>query len=224
MDENVSFRYMELINMRKRAKAGEIFVEQRESGKFMFGRVILDIDRQVFKSKKAIMDESNLKEFSISYVVEAYDAVSETPEIPDRLNPVIEGIVVNPMAFKYDTWSIVGNNPITDPRLVDFQEHCSFYNGEVRFSKGEVYIKAPLKNVMLESIDTGYQLNSPLLFNLVESLMQDPADHEALLRYDFRFLKPYQRNEIYEAIGEDPNMSYYDLAMKHGFDTSRFFK
>ena len=40
---------------------------------------------------------------------------------------------------------------------------------------------------------------------------------------DIRSL-PEKRKEIYEAIGEDPNQSYYELALKHGFDLARFYK
>ena len=39
---------------------------------------------------------------------------------------------------------------------------------------------------------------------------------------DFRFYPEY-RKEVYGIIGEDPNQSYYELALKHGFDLARFY-
>jgi hypothetical protein len=35
---------------------------------------------------------------------------------------------------------------------------------------------------------------------------------------------PELRKEVFENIGEDPNMPYYELALKHGHDISRFLK
>jgi len=209
--------------MRKRAKIGDIFTQELESGEFMFGRVLMDIETQCFKSKKVTMDKSNLKNFSISYVVEAYDVVASSPDLPKDFKTVIPGIVVNPMAFKYDTWKVIGNVPLESPELVDFQEHCSFHDGKLFFSRGEVYLEGSLRDKELESIDTGYQINSPILFDLVKELQSTPPNPSALLRYDFRYLSKELRERIYAAIGEDPNMSYFELAKNHGFDTSRFF-
>jgi hypothetical protein len=35
---------------------------------------------------------------------------------------------------------------------------------------------------------------------------------------------PELRKEVFENIGEDPNMPYHELALKHGYDISRFLK
>ncbi|WP_175609910.1 hypothetical protein [Zobellia uliginosa] len=32
------------------------------------------------------------------------------------------------------------------------------------------------------------------------------------------------RKEIYDQIGEDMNQSYYEMALKHGYDLGRFYQ
>jgi hypothetical protein len=35
---------------------------------------------------------------------------------------------------------------------------------------------------------------------------------------------PVLRNKIYTLIGEDPNQSYYEMALKYGFDLRRLYE
>jgi len=44
----------------------------------------------------------------------------------------------------------------------------------------------------------------------------------SLEKEDLRFAEK-QRQEVYKQIGEDLNISYYELALKHGLDLGRFY-
>ncbi|TSJ48267.1 Imm26 family immunity protein, partial [Fluviicola chungangensis] len=115
--------------MRKRAKPGDIFVEKLKTGHYMFGRVLMDIKEQCFKTKLVEKDVTNLRHVSICYLIEAYDTINDTSELPTDYNIVIKGICVDDMAFEDDVWQVIGNIPV-DPSTIDFEEQISYYNKE----------------------------------------------------------------------------------------------
>lgn len=214
-------------NMKKRAKPGNIFTCQLDNGLYMFGRVLMDVKVQVFDSKILVKKEhTHLRHYDTGYVVEVYDTIAESNELPDVLHIKIPGIAVDADTFEDDVWQVIGFKAV-DPKEVDFQESLNYYDGELDYHRGEIFISADVPPSLLsdeiEEFRAAAFVNSVLLYDDVYEYMQsdDPSE---LLDYDCRLLEKGLRETVFKIIGEDVNFSYYDLALKHGFDTARFFK
>lgn len=213
--------------MKERAKAGDIFNCRLDDGNYMFGRVLMDVKTQVFDSKILTKkEETHLRHYDTGYVVEVYDAITDSGKIPSSLTVLIPGIAVDADTFEDDLWKVIGFKAV-DPKEVAFQESLNYYDGELDFHCGEVFISADvppsLINEEIEEFQLAAFVNSVLLFDDVYDYLQS-GDPTELLDYDQRFLDKDLRKLVYQIIGEDINASYYDLALKHGFDTARFFE
>lgn len=79
----------------KRAKQGDVFSVQLPNGQYMFGKVLLDIKQQCFKSGIVEMATSQLRYGSISYLIEIYDCITDNENPPASFKVVIPGIVVD---------------------------------------------------------------------------------------------------------------------------------
>ncbi len=211
--------------MKKRAKAGDVFSAKLSNGQYMFGRVLLDINTQCIKSKKVDRKVSMLGKRAISYVIEVFDAIQDNEEMPIDPTVLIPGISVDPESFEEDRWNIIGHIEV-DPKEVDFQEDYEYYEGEVIFYRGELVISGKLDDDQLYALDSGYFLNSSDLFDAAIVLKGKPelSKYQTdIEKYDKRFSQADLRKRVFQAIGEEPEMDYYHLALKHGFDTTRFF-
>lgn len=209
--------------MKTRAKSGDIFVEKLTSGEYMFGRVLLDI-KACFKSGIIEMKTSQLRSGSISYLVETYDSISEKAELSESAKVVIPGIVVDSSSFEDDTWKVIGNSSI-DPTKVDFQEDIRYYSEKILLTRGEVMLTAPANDSRLKKFSGGAKMNSGNLFDCTLAILgkTELASMVNIENYDTRFADPELRKFVYGILGEDSEMSYYDFALKHSFDTARLY-
>jgi hypothetical protein len=213
--------------MQDRAKPGDIFAMQIVNGQYIFGRVLLDISVQCQKSGLIDMHESPLNTFEDSYLIEVYGSINKIPEINDH-NVVIHGIVVDSEAFEEDVWKVIGFNKV-DPKKIDFNEYLiSELDGEVFFIKGELVIPTDLLEDDYFKFKSFGALKRSIFFDCWllpllgrEELVDTPV---SLSVSDIRFHSIDIRKEIYENVKEDLKEDYYSLALKHGFDTNRFFK
>ncbi len=215
--------------MKKRAKSGDIFTEQLKNGQYMFGHVQLDI-KELLKKGFIVRGESILTTHSICYCVSVYDSICDEPILPDDAKVVWSGSLVGDSMFENDSWTIIGQKPV-NPKKIEFPEEISIFQNEITFEKGEVrkQTKQGSESLNRELIPfTVGLLNGPNLFDTVLTYMgrKDLVKHHALdiANYDKRFIDPNLRKRIFELFNEDPEMPYYDFALKHGFDTERFFK
>ena len=68
-----------------------------------------------------------------------------------------------------------------------------------------------------------YQLvDASLVLQNRKDLIMDKERTYYEFNNDLRF-QSKDRDMFYEQIGEDKNISYYELAMKHGYDLGRFY-
>ena len=212
--------------MKENAKPGDIFTQKLDNGNYMFGRVLMDIGSQCFDSKIITKkSDSLLRLYTPGYVIEVFDTISDNDSMPEKYQITIPGIAVDADAFENDEWKVIGFEAV-NYKDIDFQESLNFYDGELDFQRGEVFISVNVPDKMIneeiESFQTAALVNSYLIledtFNYLET-----NDATELLDYDMRLLPAFTRNLVYQIIGEDPESSYYNLALKHGFDTARFF-
>lgn len=116
---------------------------------------------------------------------------------------------------------------------IDFPENTGGYNSEYWLSKGELALGKIPKNKIREWNDK-FNGGFSDIYSIADRLlyMQNRKSEMQRTNYphgwnhipkDFRFYPEY-RKEVYKIIGEDPNQSYYELALKHGFDLALFYE
>lgn len=214
--------------MKKEIQTGDIFAQKLPDGKFMFGRVLLDFDKQVIEPGLIDDPVSNIfSRYQSSYLVESFDLINDKPEFQD-CNVVIKGIVMDNNAFIKGLWEIVDFRPVT-PSQLDFPEYFgSSSGGKSALVKGELYI--PLSFTRQETdacgIKGGYE-NSYNLARLTLPMldMGDTLDFKMYIEdNDLRYNDLSFREKIYADIGCPADISYCALALKYGVDTARFLE
>jgi hypothetical protein len=225
------------MKIKKRLQEGDIFYVQ-VSGKYVFGRILLDVTKRIFKL------EPQHREFFYRncYLAEVYKGIYDEPVLTTT-----EIILPSQFTFKryfYSKeyrveWVYYKHEPI-DYKTIDFPEVLETGDNRlINFRKFDVSIptKTLFKNFPRHDMNdlpttkqkftgsicsTFYQMVDEA-FHLQgrDDLMQVKSTY-FLNNNDLR-LSPVDRARFYSEIGEDPNISYYDLALKYGFDLARFY-
>lgn len=209
-------------------KVGDIFAMKIPNGQYVFGRILLDIPKQCVEPGLVEYD-SPLERLSC-LIVEGYALLSDTPEFKDS-NVVVKGFSIDDSAIEDGTFKIAGHKEV-DPKEVDFPEffHIDLGYHKVSFEKGEISI--PL-NITMDAaaayrLRGGFSLSETfdsVILTLINRYdLIDDQEPTKLQHGDLRFNTKERQKEIYALIGEDlARDSYYNLALKRGFDTARFF-
>jgi len=202
-------------------KHGDIFANIMEDGRYMFGRLLMDVKKQCV-NKKLIDNTSSLASYSGTFLIEIYKEISTQKKLTNA-DVMIHGIFVTPFALKDGTWEIIDHIPV-DPTKVDFQEGLVSDVRKLYFIKGELQLEIPKPPAYQEKIGVGLymeacgNIDQMLDFYLHNS----PVDPKGpLYKSDLRYNN--YRKEVYSLIKEDINQSYHEMAQKHGFDLSRFY-
>lgn len=217
--------------MKERAKLGDVFCAELKNGQFMFGQVMLDIEMQCVRSKRIIKTESLLRFWENGYVVRVFEEISSEPGL-NSWDILVSGIPVDPRSFADDTWKVIDHHEQNvGPQFLEFSENYSLDKGEVVFEKGEVSVRTNLSedDFYEYELEGGAMMNSSLLFDTALIMLdrQDLSDApwaEPIVEYDKRYIDPQIRARVFEGLGLSPDISYYDFALKYGFDTARFFE
>ncbi|MBO0591659.1 hypothetical protein I2486_09590 [Cellulophaga sp. E16_2] len=212
----------------RKISLGDVFaIKIENSDHYYFGRVLFDVEEQY---KEKIENHNYLDWYGKSVLIETYKTISKTPEISE-FDVILDATFVSKKNLLSEDISIIRNIPI-NPKKVSFPETFSSVQpiGKL-FTVGELGV--------LTSFDTKYVDKTkvfPTLGNMYyiqlatldysgrRDLIEDQEDimENYFKDSDLRNF-PKIRKEIYENIGEDPDISYYDLALKHGFDLARFY-
>lgn len=216
----------------KKLQTGDIFSMKTEnSGVYIYGRVLFDTQAQFTNDG---MPFNYLDWHGYSVLIEMYKYVSQEEE--NITVDTLETAVTSVFAYKKDLQKsiskIIGNTEV-DFRKVTFPEVLKNVHREgILFAVGELAIKTDLTIEELDKIKifptsgNFYWLElATLAYSGRTDLIEDKEDifpnyFESL---DIRSL-PEIRKELYDRIGENPNMSYYELSLKYGFDFGRFYK
>ena len=132
-------------------------------------------------------------------------------------------------------WVFYEHQPV-DYTKIDFPETLDTGGkGYIKFRKFDVVIptKTLFENWPIDRQGHGkytgsicsnfYQMvNEAFHFQGRDDLMPDKEITYFLDNDDLR-LSTEDRAEFYQQIGEDPDIPYYELALKHGFDLGRFY-
>jgi hypothetical protein len=207
-------------------KTGDIFSIQLPNQKYIFGRILLDVNKQCVKPK-LIDSNSPLSFYDGCLLVEVYKELSDNPNFLGQ-EKLIPGFFLMPDPIAEQDWLIIDHLEV-DPQQVEFPETLSLYNGRQFFQRGEIRLPIPEKLDendgwdIYPSITSPYALPKICLYYLGLREFLTPAQQNTmnLERLDFRFSN--RRSEIYKIIQEDENQSYYEIASRLGYDITRFY-
>ena len=192
-------------------KEGDIFYVYNDYYKrYFFGKILVDIKNRLVKRANAV-----------------YKDIVDTPVLKSR-EFIIPGSFIYKSSFNRKNedgikWVYYDHEDINYHEL-EFPEYIVSSNDKICLERGELSIPTGLTRAQYEnefnitgSKTGGINYSNALL------LQGLPAYKERIDYSDIRLL-PELRKKLYEMIGEDPDMPYYELALKHGKDLARFYK
>ena len=165
--------------------------------------------------------------FSDCYLVAVYKDIADTPVLKSR-EFIIPGSFIYKSSFNRKNedaikWVYYDHEDINYHEL-EFPEYLISSNDKICLERGELSIPTGLTRTQYEnefnitgSKTGGINYSNALL------LQGLPAYKDRIDYSDLRLL-PELRKKLYEMIGEDPDMPYYELALKHGKDLARFYQ
>mgnify|MGYP003623384812 CR=1 FL=1 len=212
-------------------KTADVFSVKVAENAFIFGRVLFDVTKQYMKNTSAEERHNSLDFFNKCMLVEMYKGVYQDPSEMADAEIAVPCEFIPGSFFKDYECTLTGHTPV-NPELIRFPEYLTSYGRDYFFSTGELRIKIPIDTKMYEEIKvhpcfgSGYWL---VMAVLDASGRLDLADEEDRIpgRNYFRasdlHASPDIRAQIYALAGEDPAQSYYELALKHGYDLKRLY-
>lgn len=217
--------------MKMNIKPGTIFSVNVSSDEKIFGRVLFNVDDYLEKSK----NENNQNYFDVykkCVLIETFGKVVKKFD-----ETLLESVAVKSSFIPVDTfsdedeWELTDLNVSVPTEYLTFPEVLRFVNAKIYFCVGEVTIATSFdeafrdKSGVYPSFGSGYwEVVATLDFADRKDLIEDEDDimDKYFKDSDLREI-PDVREEIYQTIGEDSNLSYNELALKYGFDLKRFY-
>ena len=206
----------------KEIKEGDIFYVYNDYyRKYFFGKILVDISWLT----KQVEKDSALDFFSDCYLVAVYKEISDTPELHSR-EFIIPGSFIYKSSFKrrnrqgFD-WTHYAYEAV-DFHTLDFPEFFLNYDDGVYLVRGELKFRTELSRQQEEEYKIRGSKSGSIDYSSALLLQGYKAYSDRINYHDLRLL-PELRKSIYDMIGEDAGMSYYNLALKYGKDTGRLF-
>ncbi|NDV66765.1 hypothetical protein [Bacteroides sp. 224] len=214
--------------MTDKLQEGDIFYVQYQ-GKYFFGKVLMDI------AERMPVREIPMKSFHDCYLVGVYKGIYDEPILVET-EFIISSIFTQKKQFyarkdKTD-WHFYKNEPIDYKKDISFPESITVVaKVGYCFRCGEVQLPTKLtKKDWLGDFDIQQEVHFRYSTVLMMAChyqnrddLMDFMPHAFLEKEDLRFTEK-QRKEVYNQIGEDLNISYYELALKYGMDLGRFYE
>ena len=214
--------------MNKKLMNGVIFAMPLPDGKFLPGKVMLDIAGNI-KRRLFSWDSPLGNFFSGTVLVEIYSVPSSKPEyIPSPI--LIPGRLVAPKEIGKG-WPILGKTPV-DPCMVEFPESLieivNEPKGEVGFRCGEISLPLPItreeyKGIAVRgSFEFAERLPHACEIMLGISKKFNVTPQEELSRNDLRFSK--HRVRVYEHLPFPMQTSYFEKQKMMGLHLERLYE
>lgn len=214
--------------MKKNISTGDVFaIKIDQSENYFFGRVLFDVKKQ-YDNKGQI--HNYLDWYGESVLVETYMHISDKLELKEY-DVAIQSVFIPKKDLLKEDITAIGNVPV-DPRKVTFPETLRNFERDYFFTTGELALKTTYSSADAENHfrvfptmgKTYYLQIATLDYAGRKDLVVDQAD---ILENYFKFSDlrslTEKRAQIYSQLGEDPNKSYYELALKYGFDLARLY-
>ena len=211
-------------------KTGEMFSVKVSENEYIFGRILFDPNLQYLKKVPKEKQFSYLDFFGRCFLVETYMGVFTSLSDVNFDKIAIKSSFISNRFFKEEKVEKLSNKPV-NPIDVSFPEVLSIYNDVIYFTVGELRLQVPLSFEEFEKIKvrpsygSGYwDVIATIMTSKREDLVEDKRDikDNYFFDSDLRSL-PDIREKIYSLLGESSEQSYYELALKHGFDLTRLY-
>jgi len=139
-------------------------------------------------------------------------------------------IAIDSRANKEVPFGKLGHIPV-DYTQIEFPETLPSNDEEkVYLNRGEIRLLTRLPFSEGKQIDISATLNYPTILGDASLFYQNRQDlikrhvrNSYLTNCNLRY-HPELRKRVYEELGEDPTLSYYEFAKKRGFDLARFYE
>jgi len=212
-----------------RFRTGDIFSFPLPNGEYLSGRILLDVKQQCVRPKR-LKPDSPLGFFSNTLLLETYTRTSSTPSAaPSEV--LIPGVFMDAGSLQSGLWEIVGHQEV-DPTTVEFPESLLNLGPHPHFVRGEILLPLGLTSGDLarinvyRTIEPSSMLGEKCAYYLErlsspESAALPPGDIRSLAGSDLRFSE--YRDEVYQALGQDKDQSYYEMSTRLGHDIGRFY-
>jgi len=219
---------------------GDLFYLELPGQVYVRGRVLFDVKKQYHK----LVDYDTLPNSQQNYfhwyggcqLVEIYKGVYSSvsqmkSSIGEIIIPGVLIVAIDSRANKEVPFGKLGHIPVDYTQIEfpetlpsnDDEEKVYLNRGEIRlltrvpFSEGkQIDIRATLEYPdVLGDASLFYQSRQ----DLIKGHVYDSYLTDSNLRYH-----PELRKRVYEEIGEDPTLSYYEFSKRRGFDLARFYE
>jgi len=209
----------------KKLMHGKIFAMPLSEGKYLCGRVMLDIGGNI-KRRVLAHDSPLVGLLAGSFLIEMYSAISSSPEyVPS--STLISGAFVDPKEIG-KAWPIVGEREV-DPRSVEFPESLSgwtHFKGDAAFYCGEMRIPVPFsEKKWLKDIGVlgGFDFAPSWRFVCLWALgIPNEYKFAASEFHDLRFSR--HRPCVYEHLPFPMEMSYFEKQAQLGLHFERLYE
>ncbi len=204
---------------RKTPKVGDLIRVKLLNGMYMFVDVVFDVP------KNTDMMKSYFYFYASCFLTNIYAQISHEKELKDDIL-FCRGMFITRKDLK-NCGEILLNREV-DYTQIDFPETT----GGEGLQKGELDIGIIPDEKLTEWNDKFnggfsdvYSVADSILYmqGRKSEMQRTYGSHWKFIPSDFRFYPEY-RKEVFKIIGEDPNLSYYELSLKHGFDLARYYK
>jgi hypothetical protein len=222
-------------------KSGDIFSLEVAKNEFIYGRIVFDVTNQYMKTVYPINQGKGIKNyfdfFNECFLVETFLGVHKSLEHVDLDKKAVQGTFVSGNFYKASFFAqrkfTVVSNKAVDPKKVSFPETLSAYDPNYYFACGELYLPILIDEStyydeikVMASFDMGYWtiIVATLDISQREDLIEE-GDNKKINYFRWSDIKslPEIRNRVYHLVGENPNQSYYEMALKYGFDLARLY-
>lgn len=222
-------------------KTGDIFSLEVAENEFIYGRILFDVTNQYMKTVYPANQKNGVKNyldfFNKCLLVETYLGTHKSLEGVDFDKKAVQGTFVCNDFFKEDffqqkNFMIVGNKAV-DIKEISFPETLSSYNSSFYFATGELYLPIAITSNEYDDIKVHPSFGNGYWTIIVATLdysnridLVDEEDRDMKNYFRWSDLKslPGIRSKLYGLIGGNPSQSYYEMALKYGFDLARLYK
>ena len=218
---------------KKRLQEGDIFYVH-VSNKYVFGRILLDVNKRILK----LEPQHKYKFYSGCYLAIVYKGFYDEPVLATYEIGLPSQFVFTTSFYSKNSkvdW-VFYEHQLVDYTKIDFPEVLETgYNGYIDSRKFDVAIPTKTLFENWPKSSWGHQkytggicsnfyqmVDNAFHFQGRDDLRQNKKIIYFLNNDDLR-LSTEDRAEFYQQIGEDPDIPYYELALKHGFDLGRFY-
>lgn len=212
---------------KKKLKEGDIFYVYNDYYKrYFFGKILVDImNRFIKRANEGLLWPLDF--FSDCYLVAVYKDIADAQVLKSR-EFIIPGSFIYKSSFNRKNkdaikWVYYDHENINYKEL-EFPEYIVSSNDKICLQRGELSIPTSLTRTQYENEFniTGSKTGGINYSNAL--LLQGLPAYKKNIDYSDLRLLPELRKKLYEMIGEDPDMPYYELALKHGKDLARFYQ